>query len=245
MENFRKVINPCHCMVWDRRGTGQHLAPAFAEIEYDKDGCLHIHGVVGPRSNGNCAGSAGQCVDEIRKGSPAGDWTPEMLEKFCDIWDRWHLNDMHPYCQHQKDLGWDKLAGKKVTLYNYHLRAEVFSEQRHLQNRINKLIGDTGTATLTKEEKELWNLPISKKTWEPMEDPRYEPQKKYGWNDGPTEENALGWLSPEEHPDGILGKPCPVCGYKYGTSWLKEDVPEDVLQFLYNLPDTTREPAWV
>lgn len=107
------------------------------------------------------------------------------------------------------------------------------------------MIGKTGTATLTKEEKELWNLPISKKTWEPLDDKRYEPQKRYDWNNGATEESMLGWLRPDEHPDGILCKPCPVCGYKYGTSWLKEDVPEDVLQFLYNLPDTTREPAWV
>ena len=244
MENFKKVVNPCQCLVWNQRGMGQHLVQAFAEIEY-KDGKLSICGVIGPHSNGNADGGCGQCISEIRSGEPNKNWTAKVLQKFCDIWYRWHLNDMRPYCQHQKDLGWDKLAGKKVTLYNYHLRAEVFSEQRHLQNRINKLIGKTGTATLTKEEKELWNLPISKKTWEPLDDSRYEPQKKYHWNEGPTEKKALGWLSPEEHPDGILGKPCPVCGYKYGTSWLKEDVPEDVLQFLYNLPDTTREPAWV
>lgn len=244
MENFKKVVNPCQCMVWNRRGIDQHLAQAFAEIEY-KDRELTVHGVIGPRPSGNCDGSCGQCVDEIREGTPNGDWTVEMLKRFCEIWDEWHLNHVRAYCQHQKALGWDKLAGKRVTLYNYHLRAEVFSEQRHLQNRINKLIGETGTATLTKEEKELWNLPISKKTWEPLDDSRYEPQKKYDWNNGATEESTLGWLSPEEHPDGILEKPCPVCGYKYGTSWLKEDVPEDVLQFLYNLPDTTREPAWV
>lgn len=208
MENFKKVVNPCQCLVWNRRGIDQHLAQAFAEIEY-KDRELTVHGVIGPRPSGNCDGSCGQCVDEIREGTPNGDWTVEMLKRFCEIWDEWHLNHVRAYCQHQKALGWDKLAGKRVTLYNYHLRAEVFSEQRHLQNRINKLIGETGTATLTKEEKELWNLPIRKKTWEPMEDPRYEPQKKYGWNDGPTEENALGWLSPEEHPDGILGKRAP------------------------------------
>lgn len=244
MENFKKVVNPCQCLVWNQRGTRQYLAHAFAEIEY-KDRELTVHGVIGPRPSGNCNGSCGQCVDEIREGTPNGDWTVEMLKRFCEIWDEWHLNHVRAYCQHQKALGWDKLAGKRVTLYNYHLRAEVFSEQRHLQNRINKLIGDTGTATLTKEEKELWNLPISKKTWEPLDDSRYEPQKKYDWNNGATEESTLGWLSPEEHPDGILSKPCPVCGYKYGTSWLKEDVPEDVLQFLYNLPDTTIEPAWV
>ena len=117
MENFRKVVNPCQCLVWNQRGTGQYLVPAYAKIEY-KDGKLSICGVVGPRSNGDCAGSAGQCVEAIREGSPVGYWTAEMLTKFCDIWDKWHLNDMRPYCEHQKALGWDKLATKKVTLYN-------------------------------------------------------------------------------------------------------------------------------
>lgn len=168
-----------------------------------------------------------------------------MLQKFCDIWYRWHLNDMRPYCQHQKDLGWDKLAVKKVTLYNYTLRNEWFSTQRKLHNEVNKILGETGQVFLTEDERETWNLPLQIHTWKPLDDVRYEPQKQQEWNEGPTEGKALGWLSPEEHPDGILGKPSPVCGYKYGTSWLKEDVPEDVLQFLYNLPDTTREPAWV
>lgn len=44
-----------------------------------------------------------------------------MLKKLCDIWDLWHLNYMRPYCQHQKELGWDKIAGEKITLYHYRL----------------------------------------------------------------------------------------------------------------------------
>lgn len=42
-----------------------------------------------------------------------------------------------------------------------------------------------------------------------------------------------------------IGKPCPVCGYKYGTAWLRKEVPEDVLEFLQNLPETDKTPAWV
>lgn len=34
-------------------------------------------------------------------------------------------------------------------------------------------------------------------------------------------------------------------GYKYGTSWLREEVPEDVLKFLKSLPDTDKQPAWI
>ena len=36
------------------------------------------------------------------------------------------------------------------------------------------------------------------------------------------------------------GKP-----YAYGNAWLSADVPVEALQFLYDLPDTKRKPAWV
>lgn len=60
-----------------------------------------------------------------------------------------------------------------------------------------------------------------------------------------TEEKALGWLRTEVHPEEILGKECPVCGYKYGSGWLYESVPSDVIDWLFNLPDTKIKPAWV
>lgn len=33
--------------------------------------------------------------------------------------------------------------------------------------------------------------------------------------------------------------------YKFGTAWLHEDVPADVLEWLQNLPPADRQPAWV
>lgn len=59
-----------------------------------------------------------------------------------------------------------------------------------------------------------------------------------------NETRTSGWLYPSEHPDGVLMKPCPVCGYKYGLSWLKEDVPDGIIKFLESLPDTDKQPAW-
>jgi len=53
------------------------------------------------------------------------------------------------------------------------------------------------------------------------------------------------WVTPKEHPKGLLTKKCPVCGYRYGTAWLKEEVPVEALAFLRKLPDTDRTPAWV
>ena len=60
-----------------------------------------------------------------------------------------------------------------------------------------------------------------------------------------TQGNMLTWKTPKEHPDGLLTKPCPICGYKYGTEWLHEDVPEDIVKWLTGLPETTVTPAWV
>ena len=34
-------------------------------------------------------------------------------------------------------------------------------------------------------------------------------------------------------------------GYRYGSAWLKEEVPEDVLSWLQALPDTNAVPAWI
>ncbi len=44
---------------------------------------------------------------------------------------------------------------------------------------------------------------------------------------------------PKLHPDPSCG------GYRYGSAWLKEAVPEDVLTWLNGLPDTDKAPAWV
>lgn len=87
------------------------IVPAFVKIEY-KNGKLRISGVIGPKPNNDCLGSCGQCVDEISAGTPADCWTSEMLEKFCAIWRKWHLNDMHAECEHQQELGYNKLAKK-------------------------------------------------------------------------------------------------------------------------------------
>jgi len=41
--------------------------------------------------------------------------------------------------------------------------------------------------------------------------------------------NMLTWVTPSEHPGGLLTAPCPVCGYEYGSAWLYEPLPEEVI----------------
>lgn len=38
--------------------------------------------------------------------------------------------------------------------------------------------------------------------------------------------------------------PDPETGYEYGTAWLNEEVPIEVLDWLRALPETTKTPAW-
>ena len=59
----------------------------------------------------------------------------------------------------------------------------------------------------------------------------------------PQTTTTAGWATQSE--GGILSKPCDVCGYHYGSAWLHEDVPAEVLEWLLALPDTDRRPAWV
>lgn len=69
--------------------------------------------------------------------------------------------------------------------------------------------------------------------WEKMPiDPR-KPSSSYGLHfEGQRQPswNLLGWVDASEHPQGLLSKPCPICGYKYGTAWKKKDIPEEIIQ---------------
>lgn len=239
---MKKIINPVSCEIGGRFERG------FCKIEFS-EGKLSISGVIGPRSNGDCRGSCGQCVDEIREGTPAEGWTKEMVNRFCDLWEKWHLNDMRPYCPHQKELGWDKLAGKRVTLYNYRLNRMAFDKKKAAENAALDALRRGETFSPTEEQVLFATIPYSVKLPEEISGENalyYEPKKPlFPGDERATEVKTLGWLKPDEHPDGILCKPCPICGYKYGTSWLKEEVPADVIDWLFALPDTTVRPAWV
>jgi len=66
----------------------------------------------------------------------------------------------------------------------------------------------------------------------------FEGQRHDSWN-------LLGWVRRDEHPEGLLGFPCPTCGYEYGTSWLREELPDEVIERLASFPASSLEPAWV
>lgn len=240
---MKKVILPAICKGWTT--TGKEIeCNGFCKIEWS-DRRLSISGVIGPRASGNCLGSAGQCTESIRDGRPADGWTREMLDKFCDIWDRWHLNDMNPCCEHQRELGWLEEAKEEITLYHYALRPDPAAEQKQAEKAALSHLRDGKTFTPTADQVFYANLEYFLDRYSPVDGELaeyYEPYK--GIHGSATEKKTRGWVRFDEDPKGILCKPCPVCGYKYGTAWQREEVPQDVIDWLFALPDTPIQPAW-
>lgn len=91
-----------------------HLRDVFVRVTWDGKR-LSICGVEGPRSNGDCHGSAGQLErpDPNRIHLSEG-WTIEMVGGLWDLWARWHLNDMRPGCEHQRSDSWRVCPGHYV-----------------------------------------------------------------------------------------------------------------------------------
>ncbi len=238
---MRKIINPCRYVVGNRN------VNAFCLIKYE-GGNLSISGVVGHTRNGGCFGSCGQCVDEIASGSPTKEWDKEMLDKFCDIWRKWHLNDMRAYCNHMKELGWLEQFDEEVEVKKWDIKADILKKRREVEEKVIEYLKAGKTFTPTPEEVQMANLKLSVTTYndEPLEYPGFYEFK---------EKDCLGYynlkkekrrqLSIKETELGFIGKKCPVCGHKYGSSWLKEEVPEDVIDFLKSLPVSKIEPAWI
>jgi hypothetical protein len=229
--DFRKHVEPGKVKAWTGSGT-EVLAPVFATIEW-KGGRLSITGVIGPKANGDALGSCGQIVGESLEGIElAPDWTPETYARFVETWERWHLNDMRAGCEHQR-ANWGDPT-ERVEVVSYKLTTEAYTLRL-------KTIAAASRAALAGEE---FRPDPAARALAEMDD-WYKARHQPPDSDSPlsglyeVEKRKMkprGWVYERENPRGILAKPCEVCGYKYGTAWLREEVPADVLEFLQGLP---------
>lgn len=202
----------------------------FVTIKYT-GGSLSVTGVEGPLSNGNCRGSCGQCgiAPDI---APDDGWTPEGIARLRDIWGRWHLNDMRAGCEHQC-TAWN--VNEPLEVVTYRLTAEA---HRLRSLAIARAIGAARgefVADLDATERALLSPDWFRSLCAPPDADSplsgcFEVEKR--------ETLSAGSVTPGEHPGGLLTKPCEVCGYRYGSAWLREDVPPEVLDYLRSLKDT-------
>jgi len=235
---IRKVVRPGTVLLAD----GLRVS-LFCSIVF-KNGRLSISGVEGPRADGNAYGGCGQVemsIDEryIDAMEFADGWNRELFERFLEVWREWHLNDMHPECKHQRELGWGQ---KEVELITYRLKTEYLIKSRKIADEKLADLRQSGKAVLSGEERKFFNLEYEVRLPAGAELP--EMVKGY-YKEVHREKTSTGWLRPDEHPEGVLGRSCPVCGYEYGTRWNTVEVPWRVLEFLRSLPDADRKPAWV
>ncbi len=238
MQDFKRVLNPGKVKSYTQRG-GEILVPLFVSVEF-KDSKLSITGVEGPQKGGSCYGSCGQCVDALdRIEEFSTQWDPGACLVLRDIWNAWHLNDMRAGCEHQRAEKW---GAETLEVVSYKLTSEALEIRKHAKEQAEAAAINGETADLFERERALLACKWFESIFEPPDADSplsgcYEVDKR--------EEKLANWTKESEHPRGVLSKPCPTCGYCYGSAWLKEEVPETVLAVLRGLPETTITPAWI
>lgn len=227
------------CIDFEGKGTARNRVTV--EMEYKQDGdkkCFSVSANVWNTRHSDIV-CGGQCLDTIAPYMNNNSVFSEILR----LWKLYHLNDMHPECEHQHAAGWDKLANEKVTLYHWRMTREAMKEQDKAKKAALSALTAGETFTPTTEQVFFAGLSYSLTTWTetpPEELAKYYKPKKplYAGDGGHTETKALGWLKESEHPNGLLSKACPVCGYKYGTSWVYFPIPADDKKIIYKLLET-------
>ena len=219
-----------------------------------KDGTLSISGVEGPRASGSCTGGAGQISmgyehrnpehNDRRYSEPvkpsdikfAAGWNRNRWWDLLEIWNDWHLNDLQAGCEHQRALGWGK---KELEVCTWRLKASVQDLQKEAENRALVALRTGEPYKALPSESFIVKLPYAVKA------PRDSFAVSEFYEIKGAEKKTSGWVYEKDHPEGVLCKACPECGYKYGTQWFKKEIPQEILQKLAEFPSASKLPAWV
>lgn len=202
------------------------------EMEYKIKGEEKRFSACGNIWNDRCSDiiCGGQCLDTISEYVK----DPIFLQ-ILRLWKMYHLNDMHPECTHQKMLGWTEKAKKKIKIYHWFLDEESRKLKEDAKTEAVEALKNGNTFTPTKEQSFYANLETFCTTSTPNS-PKYYNINRISFSDKQKIDiKLLGHTFSTEHPEGLLGKPCPVCGYKYGTKWLYVPIPTEDEEIIYNL----------
>lgn len=182
------------------------------------------------RANGGMVeGMGGQCLDSIKEA--IGD-TDKIFNIIYDMWKKYHLNDMNPDCEHQRtDKEFQEQKNKKIICYKWlHLKPELQKEKEDLAKKIKKELSENGKINLNQREKYIYNLKKCLYNHIGEYDTQIYQHKKED-----VEYKTANWVDWNTHEDGLLLKPCPVCGYKYGSTWLYMPIEKNDLVIIKDL----------
>lgn len=224
----------------DFEGKGKATNRVTVNMEYKEENGKKIFSVSADVWNARHTDiiTGGQCLDTI-----APYINNPKYNEILRLWKLYHLNDMHPECKHQAAKGWREKAAEKVILYHWRMTQEALKEQKAAEKAALLALKCGEIFKPTIKQRFFANLEYSLTTYTETLPANianyYEPKTPlYSGDKGHKETKTLGWLRESEHPDGILCKPCPECGYKYGSSWLYFPIPEDDEQVIYKLFET-------
>lgn len=200
----------------------------------------------------------------------AKGWNKDLWWDFLDVWKQWHLNDMKPGCKHQRELGWGK---KEIEIVEYRLLypdkwgAVTMGRISDLCKSITT--GSFRTTVMGIPSNNLDARKVVARTYYEVFCTHFQDTDSFGFEsvynypkkmpavtgkmkdfadlfcEKKSETKLSGWVYEHEHPEGVLMKACPTCGYKYGSAWLKEEVPQDIINWLATLPEPTKWPVWI
>ena len=184
--------------------------------------------------------AGGQCLDEIAEYLD----DPTFLEIY-RLWKLYHLNDLHAECKHQAAAGWREVASTEVPLYHWTLTQAALKKQSEAKETELDALKQGKVFTPTKTQQFFsslnYSLTTSEETLQKEIAEHYEPKSPlYLGDQDHIEFKQLGWMTEKEHPQGILNKACPVCGYKYGSSWNYFPIPEEDEKIIYKLLEIGR-----
>lgn len=215
------------CIDFEGRGTARNRVTV--EMEYKTDGEKKRFSVSANVWNTRHSKivCCGQCLDTI-----APYINNPVFSEILRLWKLYHLNDLHPECEHQAAEGWREKAAENVTLYHWRMTREARREQKATENAAISALKAGENFTPSERQCFIARLPyfLTTHTDTPPETVAkyYEPEKPlFNGDRGHTEVKKLGWLGEDEHPEGLLSKACPVCGHKYGGSWVYFPIPSN------------------
>lgn len=231
--------NPAEEMLMARKFDKRFKSPRHAaKFVVETDGDFHGLDVVATVGKKVLLGEGfGQITDEIRK------WFPKVAPLL-----PWHLNDMRAGCEHQRKLKWG--PGKVIALapdglteaQELSIREELAASMgKKVQEEMTAFLGEMGSraarvAWVNKQNKSVACSTDDLALFDQFlsvflsDKPRLR-GRQVAWF-GAVLSAALGKV-PEEKFKGALyqdclGAPCPECGYRYGTAWVKEPLPSEI-----------------
>ena len=204
----------------DYNGTGAKRNLVTVEVEYRNENGREVFSACGSIWNARHTDiiCGGQCLGTIAEYIK----TP-LFNAIFRLWKLYHLNDMHPECEHQRAAGWREQANEFIKIYIFRQTSATIQAEREIKKKLYQAAKEGKVYQVTKEEQNILKLQYTIKT---ASQTLPEDIEKYYRLDG-TEEKMRGWVRYEEDSRGILCKPCPICGYKYGSEWKYLPIPEN------------------